>query len=57
MKNYDRTLSSLIMTANSLPRYWIVRVMKELLKGVAWLHSQGIMHRDLKLENIMLNKG
>lgn len=28
--------------------------MKELLKAVANLHHIGIIHRDLKLENIMM---
>lgn len=28
--------------------------MKELLKAVANLHQIGIIHRDLKLENIMM---
>lgn len=28
-------------------------ILKGILKGVEYLHSKNIMHRDLKLENIM----
>ena len=31
-------------------------LMKDLLSGLAFLHSQGIMHRDLKLANLLLTK-
>ncbi len=55
MPNYDRTLLSLIHTKGDLPRPLIINILRQLLSAVAYLHAQGLMHRDLKLENIMLD--
>lgn len=30
-------------------------LVKQVLSGVAYLHSKGIVHRDLKLENLLLH--
>jgi len=29
-------------------------IMKKILRGLAYMHNLGIMHRDLKFENLML---
>jgi len=34
----------------------VKNIMKGLLEGIEYLHKKGIMHRDLKLENIMVKK-
>ncbi|CAE7376010.1 spk1 [Symbiodinium pilosum] len=39
-----------------LPPHEAREVLKELLTAVAELHAHGFIHKDLKLENVMLNK-
>lgn len=44
-----------IIAANTLDSHQIDQYFVQLLLGVQHLHSQGVAHRDLKLENLCVN--
>mmetsp|Transcript_1806 Transcript_1806/g.5420 ORF Transcript_1806/g.5420 Transcript_1806/m.5420 type:complete len:611 (-) Transcript_1806:13-1845(-) len=37
-----------------LPERWVATVIRQSLQAIAYVHSMGIMHKDLKSENILL---
>mmetsp|Transcript_113565 Transcript_113565/g.355161 ORF Transcript_113565/g.355161 Transcript_113565/m.355161 type:complete len:656 (+) Transcript_113565:110-2077(+) len=37
-----------------LPERWVTAVTRQCLQAITYVHSQGIMHKDLKSENILL---
>ena len=38
-----------------LPENMVRMFFKQLMTAIEYIHSQGVYHRDLKLENILLN--
>jgi len=37
-----------------LPENWVSRVFSQILEAIAYCHGKGVMHKDLKFDNIML---
>jgi len=36
--------------------YGRMRLASHIARGMLWIHSNGVLHRDLKLENLILDK-
>ncbi|KAJ3356096.1 hypothetical protein HDU83_002010 [Entophlyctis luteolus] len=54
--NTGGELFDYIVRRNFLPEANAVRFFAQIIVGVSYLHSMGIVHRDLKLENILLDE-
>jgi len=43
-------------TGRRLPELDAKRLFKQLILGLEYLHSKNVVHRDIKLENILLDR-
>src|SRR5438309_8976352 len=48
------TLSDVLAEESRLPLYWVVDILEQVCSAVSEAHQQGILHRDLKPDNIWL---
>ncbi|MBI3893205.1 MAG: protein kinase [Candidatus Wallbacteria bacterium] len=51
------TLRTLLQRRGKLPAGEAVRIVRQLLAGLAAAHSRGIVHRDIKPENTLMQDG
>ena len=48
------TLSDVLAEESRLPLYWVVDILEQVCAAVQEAHDEGILHRDLKPDNIWL---
>jgi serine/threonine protein kinase len=48
------TLSDVLHEEDRLPLYWVVDILEQVCSAVHEAHQQGVVHRDLKPDNIWL---
>lgn len=51
------TLSQEITHRNRIPEKEAVEILKQIILGIADMHKENIVHRDLKTDNIMSHNG
>lgn len=51
------TLGQRIRSRGAIPPSELARILREVAWGLAYAHGQGLVHRDVKADNILLERG
>jgi serine/threonine-protein kinase len=51
-----KSLAALIGESGPLARDWVVRFTRQIAEGLAHAHDKGLVHRDLKPDNIIIER-
>lgn len=49
------SLAGLLRKSNTIPEFKVKNIFKQILEGVSHCHQHNICHRDIKLENILID--
>ena len=44
-------------TSDYLPERYVLNVFEQMTNAIAYMHSENILHRDLKTANVFLKRG
>tara|TARA_Y100001958_G_C21244379_1_gene573581 strand:- start:2499 stop:3560 length:1062 start_codon:yes stop_codon:yes gene_type:complete len=56
MPIFQQSLASYIKQISRIPSLHIFDITKQIMKGLHFLHNEGIMHRDIKPDNILISE-
>lgn len=51
----DTNLTSLLLRRNPIPEKYAITILKNILEGLRFIHSNFRIHRDIKSDNILIN--
>ena len=51
----DTNLTSLLLRRNPIPEKYAIVILKNILEGLRFIHSNFRIHRDIKSDNILIN--
>lgn len=50
------SVSTLMRPTGGLTEKWIIPILREVAEAIHWVHSQGIIHRDIKCANVLITE-
>jgi serine/threonine-protein kinase len=57
MDRYDHSLTTLLESRGPLDEPTLIRIATDVAAGLQFAHGRGIVHRDVKLDNVLLDTG